>query len=968
MAAGEFKDLPGLGADEYPGFSADVCPEVMPDLSKHHSIMAEVLKASPGLFARLRDERTPLDVGLAKCIKTGIDNRGHPLITTLGLVAGDADCYERFQELFDAVIRLRHGDACLSQEHVTDLNQSRLSERRADPSGRYVLSTQVRVARSLSGVRFPPAIKRDERRQAERSIVAALLELEGDRGGEYFPLSGSDSYAPKPGGLSAAEEEELACAKLLFVHPDSTTALCSGVGRDWPDGRGVFVSKSKRFSVWVNEEEHLRAVGLRADDGVQAAFKEVLDALEHVEHSLRLRQPGGAVSAGFARSERLGFLTSCPSNLGTAMRVGVIARLPLLTDKEGLLKWCMSRGLTVRSAIDEAGAQLKGVLEVSNRDRLGMSEVAAVNMVVEAVASLVAMEQLLETGRYAEATLEILAEEEAIAALKEAEGYSNVRTLSQAANEQDEWNSSGQMVGQLFTNAVANLPYDADVALAASAASVVGEAAAPDELEVARTRMKQALEDALADGSLDSVLEQLAARPAEALACLSEEEAAATKIQSIFRRRSAQDKEPTATAKEEELQATRLKMQATLEDNEDALQEGTLEEPTAPTEPTTLTATAQEDDLQALRLKMRATLEDALNDGGLERALAEKAAPLTSSGAKFTDVAKTQELTSELDETRLRMKATLEGALQDGTLERALLVEPQENLDEIRDKMRGALEDVDALRDKIPGILEVSLDDGSLEVVAGAIADDDQELDAIRDRMKDVLEASLFNGSLESILQSNMQAAKKAQDTDASIGDMCLQVSTGLMESFANGSLEDWLRNGGLKGEDTVNVIVPVEASVVAPTPIFATTELPLGWATTVPLATSASPVLEALGHSERRIGALTATIELTLRRIAESEAQAALYEANLAKVREENVRVNNAMEQRRRLANEVSMQYLDLQETHRKLTDGYEEECLKLRHANVELEPSLLYTARSEISTVCTMNDMMSTMASATR
>merc|ERR1740121_2988781 len=196
-------NLPGLGADEYPGFPADACPEKLMDLSKHHSVVADVLKKNPGLFDQLRGKQTSLGVELAKCVKTGMDNRGHPMIKTLGAVAGDAECYETFRPLFDHLIRERHGETSLQRAHAECLKPGTgrlpqrgvLSTARPDPTGRYVLSTHIRAARNLQGFRFPPAASFEERREVERLVVRAFGELPGDLKGNYLPLAGSMSHA-----------------------------------------------------------------------------------------------------------------------------------------------------------------------------------------------------------------------------------------------------------------------------------------------------------------------------------------------------------------------------------------------------------------------------------------------------------------------------------------------------------------------------------------------------------------------------------------------------------------------------------------------------------------------------------------------------------------------------------------------------------------------------------------------------
>jgi hypothetical protein len=134
---------------------------------------------------------------------------------------------------------------------------------------------------------------------------------------------------------------------------------------------------------------------------VQAAYLELATALAKVGESL---ERSGIGRGGFARSDRLGYLTSCPSNLGTALRIAVVVRLPLLLSdadaggEGGVTEWLARRRLACRGGIDEGGQQLQGVLEVSNRDRFGFSEVDVVNSVVEAVGELVRAEQRLEEG------------------------------------------------------------------------------------------------------------------------------------------------------------------------------------------------------------------------------------------------------------------------------------------------------------------------------------------------------------------------------------------------------------------------------------------------------------------------------------------------------------------------------------------------------------------------------------------
>merc|ERR1719316_2404426 len=195
-------------------------------------------------------------------MKTGVDNPGHPMIKTVGLTAGDEESYEVFKDLFDPVIQNRNGYAPDAVQ-PTNMDISQLSATDIDPDLKYVLTTRVRTGRSVKGFKLPPVIAFQERRDLEALCVKGLLAMEGELKGDYFPLNGSRSYAPKPNGMSLEKEEELRKCGNLFQEPDSTLLLASGMGRHWPDGRGVFENFQKNLFVWVGEEDHLRIVSMQ---------------------------------------------------------------------------------------------------------------------------------------------------------------------------------------------------------------------------------------------------------------------------------------------------------------------------------------------------------------------------------------------------------------------------------------------------------------------------------------------------------------------------------------------------------------------------------------------------------------------------------------------------------------------------------------------------------------------------------
>jgi len=143
----EEKGATFLGAD---------MPKECPDLSEHNNFMTDALKADPELYNKLKDKKTAMGVTLGHCIKTGIDNKGHPHIKTCGIVAGDEESWTLFAPLFDHVIDARHNGYKADAKHITDMNVDNLSTTKVDPTGKYIKTSRCRTGRSVRGFRLPP--------------------------------------------------------------------------------------------------------------------------------------------------------------------------------------------------------------------------------------------------------------------------------------------------------------------------------------------------------------------------------------------------------------------------------------------------------------------------------------------------------------------------------------------------------------------------------------------------------------------------------------------------------------------------------------------------------------------------------------------------------------------------------------------------------------------------------------------
>jgi creatine kinase len=386
----DFQNEPGMGEDPLPGFGDDVSAEVLPNLRAHHSLVADVLGEDLTIYPRLKSSRTSLGVSLAQCIKPGIDCPGHELVKVSGAYAGDGECYEVYRDLFDPIISSLHGGYAANARHPTDTSPVKISNAKIDPTGRYAVFATLETRRNLTGLRLPTCCSREERREVERIITGVLSTLSGEGKGSYYPLRGSQSYAPKLGGMTAHQEESMRRACTLFAEPDSRLRLSAGFGRHWPDARGIFVSDSQSFYVWCNEEDHVRFFSRQHNVDVKAMWSRVVDAVAKVEKGVE------AEGRGWLRSDHLGFLASCPSRLGTGIRASVSLKIPLLAASVDMTALCKS--LQLQSSQEVGSVTYGSVWNITNMDCLGISEVDVLNAVIEGTQALVMMEQRLERG------------------------------------------------------------------------------------------------------------------------------------------------------------------------------------------------------------------------------------------------------------------------------------------------------------------------------------------------------------------------------------------------------------------------------------------------------------------------------------------------------------------------------------------------------------------------------------------
>ncbi|XP_057295961.1 creatine kinase, flagellar-like [Hydractinia symbiolongicarpus] len=349
----------------------------LPDLSKHNNWMSKCL--TPEIYAKYFNVKTPSGFGIDQAIQTGVDNPGHPFIMTVGCVAGDEETYKTFADLFDPVINNRFNGFKKTDMHKTDLSPEKLKGGdNLDP--KYVLSSRVRTGRSIRGLCLPPWCTRAERKQVEKIVVQALGNLSGKLKGKYYSLE----------TMTEADQQKLIDDHFLFDKPVSPLLTSSGMARDWPEARGIWHNDDKNFLVWVNEEDHMRLISMEKGGNMKAVFERFCDGLNKVEKLMK--QDGHE----FMWNEHLGYILTCPSNLGTGMRAGVHVKIPLLSKHPKFDSMLDEMRLQKRGTGGVDTASTDGTFDISNSDRLGYSEVELMQIVVDGVTKLVEMEKKLE--------------------------------------------------------------------------------------------------------------------------------------------------------------------------------------------------------------------------------------------------------------------------------------------------------------------------------------------------------------------------------------------------------------------------------------------------------------------------------------------------------------------------------------------------------------------------------------------
>jgi len=354
----------------------------------HKSLMAKHL--TPELFEKLKDVKSSKGYTLSNTIMTGVVT---PHIG-VGVTAGDEECWEIFKELYYPLIQGWHGYDAYTQKHPVDLDYTKLvfTEDQKTIFNEYVVSTRIRAARNISGFSLPAGATEEDRAGVENVLKQTFSGLSGELAGTYYEL----------GALTEEQTAFLLERGFLFQIPSARNLLTgAGATRAWPNNRGIFHNDTQTALCWVNEEDHCRIISMELGGDISSVFKRFCELSDAIKASAE------ANGTKLMWNETLGFLGTCPSNLGTGLRASVMVKLPAFNklmegenheDKELLENVCRAFDLQPRGSSGEHSAAVGAKFDVSNKQRIGFSEVQLVQKMIDGVTKVIELEKMLAAG------------------------------------------------------------------------------------------------------------------------------------------------------------------------------------------------------------------------------------------------------------------------------------------------------------------------------------------------------------------------------------------------------------------------------------------------------------------------------------------------------------------------------------------------------------------------------------------
>ena len=229
--------------------------------------------------------------------------------------------------------------------------------------GEIVISSRVRLARNYADIPFRPKASEEQGEECIRRTLDALREVPETY--RFVQLRSADAL------------EKMALVESHLISPDLAEHDAEGA---------ALIRRGDRVSLMLNEEDHLRIQAFGPGEQLQQAAEDAFAVEDVLQRRL-----------SFAFDRQLGYLTACPTNIGTGLRASVMLHLPMLTilKQMGKVNQLASKlGLTIRGIYGE-GSEAQGYLyQLSNQVTLGRTEQEILEAVQAVARQLSEMEQV----------------------------------------------------------------------------------------------------------------------------------------------------------------------------------------------------------------------------------------------------------------------------------------------------------------------------------------------------------------------------------------------------------------------------------------------------------------------------------------------------------------------------------------------------------------------------------------------
>lgn len=215
----------------------------------------------------------------------------------------------------------------------------------ADADSAIVLTSRIRLARNITGAPFPGWARKEERIDILPLLREKIEELPEMK----------DAFSHQLSELSSVQKQVLVERHLISREQAARS-----------DGSAAVVNRNQTLSVMINEEDHLRLQSIRSGLHLREAYELIANVDAQLEKTLP-----------YAFDHELGYLTACPTNVGTGLRASAMLHLPglVISDHIGQVIQAVGKlGLAVRGIFGEGTESLGHLFQISNQSTLGESE------------------------------------------------------------------------------------------------------------------------------------------------------------------------------------------------------------------------------------------------------------------------------------------------------------------------------------------------------------------------------------------------------------------------------------------------------------------------------------------------------------------------------------------------------------------------------------------------------------------